>query len=240
MSGIGVRLTWKQYLVGAAVGLIVAVSIFSVQYAFTIWPIYVRAAQNDMSREEIIAEIEELFDNRYKGSWTTSEITLDQYTLTWERRSDTACDVGGSYWYRLVTLDIRTLQTRPDRVRISFAEARENPRLGVIPERAMVTWYFTEDAAETGDRLADESRKLLTEWRDRIGWGEYAAHEATNVFLERFGDELRTNYRLVRYCTGNRSISPFRRDFFITVRPDDPGRLVELMHVYRSRFYPGE
>ena len=235
-----IHLTWKQYLVGAAVGLIVAVSIYSVQYAFTIWPIYVRTALNDMSQEEIAAEIEGIFENRYKCNWERSEITLNQYTLTWELTGETACDAGGSYWYRLVTLDIRTLQTRPDRVRISFAEAREHPRLGVIPERAMVTWYFTEDAAETGERLADEARKLLTEWRGRIGWGEDAAHAATNVFLERFGDELRTNYRLVRYCTGNRSISPFRRDFFITVRPEDPDRLIELMHIYRSRFYSGE
>lgn len=235
-----INLTWKQYLVGAAVGLIVAVSIFSAQYASTIWPISLRTAQNDMSREEIAAEIEGIFDNRYKGGWTTSEITLDQYTLTWERTGEAACDAGGSYWYRLVTLDIRTLQTRPDRVRTWLNEAKENPRLGVIPERAMVNWYFTEDAAETGVRLADEARKLLTEWRDRIGWGENAAHAATNVFLERFEDELRTNYRLVRYCTGNRSISPLRRSFFITVRPADLDRLVELMHVYRSRFYPSE
>lgn len=231
-----INLTWKQYLAAAVVGLIVALLIYSVEYASTILPIHLRTALNDMSHEEITTEIEEILENRYRGNWTTSEVTLDQCTLTLERTGDSACDAGGSYWFRSVTLDISSLRTRPDRVRTRIVEAREHERLGRIPEMGYIKWDFTSDAADRGERLADEARELLTEWRDRIGWGEHAAHAATNVFLERYGAELRTNYDLVRYCTGNRSISPFRRDFHIFVRPDDLDRLVELMHVYKRQY----
>lgn len=166
-----INLTWKQYLAAAVVGLIVALLIYSVEYASTILPIHLRTALNDMSHEEITTEIEEILENRYRGNWTTSEVTLDQCTLTLERTGDSACDAGGSYWFRSVTLDISSLRTRPDRVRTRIVEAREHERLGRIPEMGYIKWDFTSDAADRGERLADEARELLTEWRDRIGWG---------------------------------------------------------------------
>lgn len=180
--------------------------------------------------------IKDIIEHHRFRRYSARVVTIEQCTVIIEETATDACEKGGNMDQRRDTIDLRTLVTRVDRVRQREVEGREHRRLGWVPTFGLIEWSFRPDHAEMAAKYESEWRDLLGSERNRIGWGEVAAHEATSTFLERHPEQSLRTWERVRYCSGRRSVEVPKYDYNLAL--DDPrlmAELVALVDAYASQ-----
>jgi hypothetical protein len=138
----------RQYAIAAVVAVVAS---FAFYYVFDVMPRSFRSDDSGLTEAEIKSELEQSLQQiaGYENAGAT-EVKFDGYVISWQQTFDkSACDDPNAYYSRTVTIDLRNIETRPDRVRVRRYDSR-----GWV----MLIWEYEENYEELLQRMNDKQK----------------------------------------------------------------------------------
>ena len=172
------NISLRQIAIAAAIAVVAS---FAIYYVFDVLPQSVRLGDSGLTEVEIKSRLEKNLQNvSGDASAQTVDVNFDGYVISWQRTiNEPSCEDPDSWYSRTVTIDLRNLETRPDRVERYTRDGR-----------VMLIWKYDRDYEELLQRMNDKRDETLARIRSGGSSGANAAAQLSEVLTDEFGKEL--------------------------------------------------